>query len=172
MIHNLIIFVDNETNNAFYMKRIFIGMLLLAFSTSVFAQQTPNYELASRFTQKKIGQMVFSTSIRPNWFKESDKFWYSWRTPAGTNYYVVDAATGQKTELFNMEKLAMELTTIVRDPFDAQHIPMNDLKLKDDKTMSLNIKSKLCEPDSTFYFEYDIASRKLKTVKKGEKSYP
>ena len=172
MRHNLIIFVDNETNNAFYMKRIFIGMLLLAFSTSVFAQQTPNYELASRFTQKKIGQMVFSTSIRPNWFKESDKFWYSWRTPAGTNYYVVDAATGQKTELFNMEKLAMELTTIVRDPFDAQHIPMNDLKLKDDKTMSFNIKSKLCEPDSTFYFEYDIASRKLKTVKKGEKSYP
>lgn len=39
----------------------------------VYAQQTPvakaNYELAERFSAKKMGAMVFSTAVRPNWFK-------------------------------------------------------------------------------------------------------
>ena len=57
-----------------------------------------NYELASRFTAKKVGQMVFSTRIRPNWFKDSDKFWYSWKTSQGTHYYIVNPSSGSKTE--------------------------------------------------------------------------
>ena len=39
-----------------------------------------NYNLAERFSQKKVGQMVYSTRITPNWFAGSDRFWYSWKT--------------------------------------------------------------------------------------------
>ena len=47
--------------------------LLLCFAAS--AQQEPNYELAARFSQKQIAAMVFSTSVTPNWFRDSDRFW-------------------------------------------------------------------------------------------------
>jgi len=43
----------------------------------------PNYDLASRFSTKRVDRMVFSTRIKPNWFRDSDKFWYEWRTSKG-----------------------------------------------------------------------------------------
>ncbi|MFA6713055.1 MAG: S9 family peptidase, partial [Bacteroidales bacterium] len=119
------------------MKKIFLLFigLMLTFTT-VFAQQTPvtkpNYELADQFSAKKVNTMVFSTFLRPNWFKNSNKFWYEWKTPAGTQYYVVDPVLKTKKAVFDMDKLAMQLTEIVKDPFDAKHIPIRKLELKDD----------------------------------------
>ena len=77
--------------------------------------------------------MVFSTQITPNWFRDSDKFWYSWRTPQGTRYYIVDPVKGTRTEVFDMDRLAMQVTEFVRYPFEAKHIPIRDLRLKDDR---------------------------------------
>lgn len=102
---------------------------------------SPNYDLAARFSPKKVGKMVFSTSVRPNWFKNSDKFWYSYKTPQGTQYYIVDPSTGSKREIFNMAQLAAQLTEIVKDPFDAQNIPIQKLALKDDKKFTFEIRS-------------------------------
>ena len=141
-----------------------------------------NYELAERFSAKKLGQMVYSTRISPNWFRDSDKFWYSWKTADGTRYWIVDPVSGSKTEVFDMDRLAMQLTEIVRDPFDAQHIPFRKLELKDDKKFTFQIQStqdKVEKPDTTaaakpkkkgkpekkvYYFEYDIATRTLTDV--------
>ena len=64
---------------------------------------------------------------------------------------------------------------IVKDPFDAQHIPFMNLELKDDNTFTFSIKSTIDEPDTTadgkpgmkkkvFRFEYDIDSRELTDV--------
>ena len=49
-----------------------------------------NYALAERFSAKKVGQMVFSTRIVPNWFRDSDRFWYEWKDSRGTKYYLID----------------------------------------------------------------------------------
>ncbi|MBO8455973.1 MAG: prolyl oligopeptidase family serine peptidase [Bacteroidetes bacterium] len=134
----------------------------------------PNYALAERFSQKKISQMVFSTAVRPNWFRDSDRFWYSWKTPDGTKYYIVDARTGKKQEIFDMDRLAMQITQTVRDPFDAQHLPIEDMELKDDKKFTFSIKSTVDETDSSriekygkkkvFIFEYEISSGKLSDI--------
>ncbi len=144
----------------------------------------PNYELAAQFSAKKVAQMVHSTTIRPHWFKDSDKFWYEWKDADGTRYYIVDAATGQKTEAFDMERLAMDVTLAVKDPFDAQHLPLQKLKLKDDKKFTFEIKSSLPERDSlrierygkkkVFSFEYDIASKTLTDItgNEEEEKYP
>ena len=134
------------------MKRILI--LLLAVLAGVSAQgadapkQRPNYDLASQFSAKRISQMVFSTELSPNWFRDSDKFWYAWKTPAGTQYWIVDPETGTRTPAFDMEKLAMEITAITRDPFDAQHLPIEGLKLKDDKYFRFDIKGTQEVPDT------------------------
>lgn len=169
------------------MKKVLaMSALVLLMSTNAFAQQAPNYELAAQFSSKKISQMVFSTKITPNWFRDSDKFWYAWKTSAGTQYYIVDPAAGTKKAVFDMDKLAMELTTVVRDPFDAQHIPMTGMELKDDKVFRFDIKSTIDVPDTTakkpegpqkmtkktFHFEYDIASGKLTEYKPEEREYP
>lgn len=169
------------------MKKLTVVLALaLGMGANVFAQQAPNYELAAQFSQSKIAQMVFSTKITPNWFRDSDKFWYAWKTPSGTQYYIVDPATGSKKSVFDMDKLAMDLTSIVRDPFDAQHIPMTGVTLKDDKVFRFDIKSTLDVPDTTakkgngpqkmtkkvYHFEYDIATGKLSEYKPEKSEYP
>ena len=157
------------------MKRL---LPILALTLCVAASAQPaapqkvvkaNYAQAEQFTAKKMQQMVYSTRIRPNWFKNSDKFWYSWKTSEGTQYYIVDPATGKKTAVFDMAKLAREVSEITRDPYDAQHLPLR-LELKDDKTFQWDMKSKTEKRDSAgnttgkfveYRFYYDIASGKL-----------
>ena len=166
--------------------KYFIVTALALLCANAFAQ-TPDYEAAARFSQKAIARMVFSTTVTPNWFRDSDKFWYSYKTPSGTKYYIVDPVTGSKTEAIDMEKLAMEVTSIVRDPFDAQHLPLTGLELKDDKVFRFNVTSTRDVPDTTalkkdpkskktvkkvYHFEYDIASKKLSEYKPEEREYP
>ena len=155
-------------------------LILLALVTSLCASAqrpghesnkvtTANYDLAERFSQKKVGQMVYSTRITPHWFANSDRFWYSWKTAEGTKYWLVDPAAGRKSELFDLDKLAMQITEITRDPYDAAHLPLQ-LELKEDKYFQFDIKTKTEKKDSlgqgmgkfvTYRFYYDIASKKL-----------
>ena len=140
-----------------------------------------NYEAAAQFSTKRMQQMVKSTRIRPNWFASSDKFWYSWEITAGKQYYIVDAATGSKTPVFDMEKLARQLTEVTRDPYDAQHLPLR-LELKEDKFFQWDLESKTEKRDSTgattgkfvkYRFYYDIASQKLTwDTEEHEAEYP
>jgi dipeptidyl aminopeptidase/acylaminoacyl peptidase len=145
--------------------------------------------------------MVYSTQIRPNWFMNADKFWYSWKTSDGTRYWLVDAAGEKKTEIFDMPELAMQLTEIIKDPFDAKHIPIKDLKLKDDKFFTFDIESSRDKPRDTadtaktvkgerkeekktggkpekmvFHFEYDYKTSTLRDItaekEKEQKKYP
>ena len=156
------------------MRKI-LTVLALVASVSAAAQTGPvkvtkaNYAQAEAFTAKKVNQMVYSTRIRPNWFQHSDKFWYSWKTAEGTQYYIVDPATGSKTPVFDMAKLAREISEITRDPYDAQHLPLR-LEIKDDKYFQWDMTSKTEKRDSAgnttgkfleYRFYYDIASGKL-----------
>ncbi|MGE0092269.1 MAG: S9 family peptidase, partial [Bacteroidales bacterium] len=127
------------------MKKTLLTLTLFFAVIFVWGQQTPvttaNYDLAARFSPKKVSKLVFSTSVSPNWFKNSDKFWYTWQTPQGTFYYVVDPSTGRKTPLFDNATMAAQLTEIVKDPFDAQNIPIRRMKLVDDKIFTFEIQS-------------------------------
>ena len=167
------------------MKKILPILALVALTLSAAAQprnngQRPasnkvtkaNYELASRFSAKRVGQLVYSTRITPHWFANSDRFWYSWKDANGTKYYLVDPATGKKSELFDMDKLAMQITEITRDPYDAQHLPLQ-LELKEDKYFQFDITTKTEKKDTSakakgkgpqfvkYRFYYDIATKKL-----------
>ncbi|MCQ2147508.1 MAG: S9 family peptidase [Bacteroidales bacterium] len=61
---------------------------------------------------------------------------------------MVDPVSGQKTAVFDMDKLAMQLSEIVRDPYDAKHIPIANLKLKEDKYFTFSITSSREVPDT------------------------
>jgi dipeptidyl-peptidase-4 len=174
------------------MARKFVMQLLLSIMViSVTAQQAPvekaNYQLASRFSSSKISKMVFSTSVDPHWLKKSDRFWYMYETTNGRNWYIVDPVTAQKKQLFDNDRLAAELTKIVKDPFDAQHLLIDSLIfIKDENTIQFQVKSSLeveirdttarkdtaarrraggntppKKENKTFYFEYELGSGKL-----------
>lgn len=94
----------------------------------------PNYDLASRFMPEKIGKLVFDTSVTPHWFELSDRFWYSYETTDGRLYYIVDPAKKAKSPLWENAKIAATLSTLTNFPYDAQHLPIRNLKLVEKDT--------------------------------------
>ena len=69
----------------------------------------PNYTLAERFVPSAVSKLVFDMDVTPHWFELSDRFWYSYETPEGTRYWVVDPAKRTKTPLFDNAKVAAQL---------------------------------------------------------------
>ena len=146
--------------------------------------KTPNYALAERFSAKRVGQMVFSTTVKPEWFRDGNRFLYTWKTSEGTNYYIAEPATGTVKPVFDMEKLAMQITEIVKDPFEARHLPIRNLSIdpENDNVLRFDIQSSQEKKDTsknakteklTYHFKYDITSKKLTFNTKDEDSkYP
>ncbi|WP_210463166.1 S9 family peptidase [Rufibacter roseolus] len=166
------------------MRIVYTLALFLGASLGLFAQtgqpQKANYQLASRFSPKKLEKLIFTTSLDPHWLKQTDRFWYQYETSNGKNWYIVDPATKSKQAIFNTDQLAAAITTIVRDPFDAQHLPIENLKFtEDEKNVQFEVKSTIDQvkkdrldkkaADSlekkTFYFQYNLATRKLTELK-------
>ena len=162
------------------MKKILITILALAsFATAgMHAQERlPEYLQAEKFTQDKINTMLFSTTVDPHWFQKGNCFWYEYKTSDGTQWYVVDPSKKMKFPLFDRDELAAQLTEIVRDPYDAHHLPIRNLKAKEDgKTFTFEVTStKEVKNDKgkmekeVFYFSYDYPSQKLTHLKDKEK---
>jgi len=143
-----------------------------------------NYQAASRFSPNKLKKIVYSTAVDPHWLKLSNRFWYMYETPNGKEWYIVDPSVRKKRTLFNSATLAAEITNIIRDPFDAQHLPIENLKFsKDEKSITFEVKSTIDElkkerkdkkaADSMqkkiFYFNYELNAAKLTEVKNYEK---
>ena len=127
------------------MKKILFlfACLLVGFSSTA---QEPvfkgNYELAARFSPEKVKKMIFSTSVDPHWMKKSARFWYSYETSQGKKWVLVDPVKRIKQPLFDTAILAAELTKAVKDPFDGQHLKLDDLKLlEDENTLQFTVKS-------------------------------
>ncbi len=125
-------------------------IICLIFIVNLQAQNTPkpNYALAARFSPDNINKMVFSTSVSPHWLKNSDRFWYVYETSEGKKWYIVDPMKGTKTELFDNNKIAAQMSSLTGDPFDALHLDIDKLKfIKNETTLQWEVKSKLVEVD-------------------------
>jgi dipeptidyl aminopeptidase/acylaminoacyl peptidase len=155
-------------------KQLFLA--LFALPLFLFGQQRANYDLAARFSPKKLDKMIFSLSVDPHWLKQSNKFWYVYETSEGKQWMIVDPTKNEKKQMFDKEQLAAALTKIVKDPFDAQHLPIDSLKfIKDENWIQFEIKSTIDidKPGATkkdakpekikkvFYFEYNLNTAQL-----------
>ncbi|HXT72648.1 MAG TPA: hypothetical protein VN785_02225, partial [Candidatus Angelobacter sp.] len=101
----------------------------------------PNYQLAARFVESNTATLVFDTEVRPHWFELSDRFWYSYETPEGTHYWVVDPLRRTKTALFDNAKVAAQLSMLTNYPYDAQHLPIKALRLvKQDTALQFDVE--------------------------------
>ena len=133
-----------------------------------------DYALAQRFAGSKLRNMLFSTTVDPHWTPDGNAFWYSYKTGEGTKWYFVDPAKGSRTALFDHDKLAAQLTEIVRDPYTAANLPIRNLEPSaDGRTFTFEVTSSQdAKADTTanakkpakgekevFYFSYDRPNR-------------
>ena len=154
-----------------------------------------NFQLAARFAPYKARDLVHSTSVAPRWIGETNRFWYQWENSDGTFYYVVDPARGTKRQIFDNNRIAAELTRIVKDPFDGQHLPIRNIEFIDENTIQFEVPSTVDEdiPDEeaevgeeqedeererpsrpktrkkVFHFEYDVNTQTLRELEDFEK---
>lgn len=93
-----------------------------------------NYELAARWTPTRVAKLVFDLSVEPRWLKTGDRFWYSYETPQGKSWYLVDPAARSRRPLFDRAKMAADLTRILLTPYDAQHLPIKTIRFVKNET--------------------------------------
>ncbi|MCF8406511.1 MAG: S9 family peptidase [Chitinophagaceae bacterium] len=164
--------------------RKYLQTLLLLIPFFAMSQQKANYTLAARFSPKKLEKMIFSLAVDPHWLKQSNKFWYTFETSEGKQWNIVDPIKNEKKAMFNRDKLAAELTKIIKDPFDGQHLPIDSIKfIKDENWIQFEVKSSIeinkevevkknkeedikkeTKPEKvkkTFYFEYNLLTEQL-----------
>ncbi|MEP0713700.1 DPP IV N-terminal domain-containing protein [Algoriphagus sp.] len=169
------------------MKQTLLAFAFLLTWTTGFSQEQVyegNYEMAARFSPEKMKRMVFSTSVSPHWLKKSDRFWYEYETSEGRNWYLVDPVKKTKSQLFDKDKLAMEITRITKDPVDGQHLKLESLKfLEDENTIRFKVKGteEVLKKDwaeikakdkskkdsmekKTFVFHYTISNQQLTEI--------
>jgi len=158
------------------MRKLLI-LFVIVISYAATAQQKANYQLAARFSPKKLDKMIFSLNVDPHWLKNGDRFWYMYETTEGKKWYIVDAAKGEKKLLFDNDRLASKISAIVKDPFDAKHLGLDSMRfVKDENWIQFEVKStqeiekkdttskkdaKPVKEKKTFYFEYNINTEEL-----------
>ena len=151
-----------------------------------------NFEMAARFAPYKVRDLLHSTRVQPRWVGDTQKFWYQWENSGGTHYYLVDPERGTKTEIFDNDRIAAELTRITRDPWDAQHLPIRAIRFIDEGTIQFDVQSSQEEEveeeedeedveedqeeeqqrgrgrprmrPKVHHFEYDVATRTLREL--------
>jgi dipeptidyl aminopeptidase/acylaminoacyl peptidase len=88
---------------------------------------------------------------------------------------IVDPVKNEKKAMFDKDQLAAALTRIIKDPFDAQHLPIDSLKfIKDENWIQFEVKSSIeidkpgAKKDAkaekikkVFYFEYNLNTAQL-----------
>jgi len=138
-------------------------------------------------------ELIYSTSVAPRWIEGTERFWYEWETSDGKFFYIVDPVAGSKRALFDRERIAAELTRITRDPWDAQHLPIREIKFIDANTLQFEVESSQDEEKEdeeveddeqeqeergdrsrertkkkVFHFEYDVNTQMLRELEDWE----
>ena len=152
---------------------VLTGLCLSARQEADAQARIPEYVQAEKFTQDKLNTMLFSTTVDPHWFRKGNCFWYEYKTSEGKFWYVVDPSAKTKKPLFDRDEMASQLTEIVKDPFEARHLPILNLKAGEDgRTFTFEVtstKDKKEDKDKkgkkggkeVFYFSYDYPTGKL-----------
>lgn len=128
-------------------------LLLMVFCIAgIVRAQKADFRTAEKFRQ--IAEEVGSLRVEPHFLKDSDKFWYFYKTGDGVNYYFVDPAKRKKDFLFDNVYLTEELTKLTSKPYHYKNLPVKDIRFKkDERTVMFKVED--------FNYEYDLYTRKL-----------
>ena len=124
------------------MRKTILFVLLAFLALPAVSQHKANFKAAEKFKSTNIRKMLKSTRVNPRWFKDSDKFWYTYTTTQGKNFYVVDPAKKSKSLMFENKDFAAQLSELTRKPWNHRDLDLKALKLKDDnRTLTFMVDS-------------------------------
>jgi dipeptidyl-peptidase 4 len=141
--------------------RALIGAILTAASTASAQQQRANianWTLSNMFADTAtMRRVTYSSSVTPNWINGGDSLWYSWRDHVGCSFLVAYPKTKAKTPMFDHARLASQLSTLHKKPFDPARLPFNAVTFaKDAKSVTFNVESQR--------YEWTFATQELKSL--------
>ncbi len=124
---------------------ILVATCALFVTTGIsFAQQrsytADDYAHAEKFMGYNTNPMVYH-AVRPAWLP-GDRVWFRDVGPDGTEFVIVDAASGKREPAFDHAKLAAALSTAAsaQTPYSANKLPFNDIELSEDgKSVSVTV---------------------------------
>jgi hypothetical protein len=117
-----------------------------------------DYARAEKWMGYNTNPLVFRAGVRPAW-QGDGRFWYRVTTPEGTEFVMVESASGTKSPAFDHAKLAAALSAAAGAKYDAHHLPFTDFELSaDGQTISFSAQRRRwkcdlaadkCSPDGT-----------------------
>lgn len=114
------------------MKRIFLLLFVVLTTHSVIcAQQKADYSSANKFYGRTINNLnlLGSTTVFPNFFKNDNRFWYSYYTKDGKMFYYVDPKAKKIEPLFNNQKMTEGLCQIFNVAYDPKSLPIPPMNM-------------------------------------------
>src|SRR6185295_19206468 len=131
-----------------------IATLILLIALPAIAQ-TPaavtdaDYARAEKWMGYNTNPLVFRAGARPVW-QGDGRFWYRVTTPEGTEFVMVESASGTKAPAFDHAKLAAALSAAAGAKFDAHRLPFTEFELSPDgQTISFSAQRRRWKCDLT-----------------------
>ena len=118
------------------MKFLSFSFFAVLFSFNGIAQQTPSltakdYDHAASFLAFNTQKYIDHSSVRPHWVS-GDKFWYRDLNADGSEFILVNPATGKRTAAFDQQKLAASLSAATGKKYEAEMLPFETFSFSDD----------------------------------------
>lgn len=111
------------------MKKLPIGFICLAclWSLALHGQERANYKAADQFLVSNAGSLIYSKEVKPNYLPGSDRFWFSYKTSRGTDYYLVDPRKGKMEPLFDKRQLAAQISELTGKACDTANLSISPM---------------------------------------------
>jgi dipeptidyl aminopeptidase/acylaminoacyl peptidase len=91
-----------------------------------------DYSRAERFLQWNTARMVAGDSVRPEWFKDGNRFWYRNKTGSGADYVVIDPVRNTRQLLFDNARLAAAMSVARDTAYDPHRLPFARFEFTND----------------------------------------
>ena len=116
-----------------------------------------NWTLADKFSNQQLQSVLYTTNLQPRWVGQKDSLWYNWRDRFGSKYYLVVPRTKAKVPLFDHVKMATQLSTLHRRPYEPNNLPNSLANGSFDSTGKI-----FRFTVDTMRYEWDLAAATLK----------
>lgn len=121
-----------------------------------------DYERADSY-RSKLKNLVYNAVDRPNWIKESNRFWYRVHTRRGDMFFLVDAEKKTKKPVFDHKKLVQDLAKATGKKVKPDSLPFRTIKfVKNTQVVSFKAYG--------YRWTYDLKTKRLKKGEEAEES--
>lgn len=143
------------------MKKLLTLFAVCMITGTLIAQQA-NFRAAEKYSTANLRPTTGDMSLNfggaganAGWIGDFDIFWYSFRTPAGKNFYYVDAAKKTKRQLFDSKYMAAQMQLLVKKNYNFRDLPLRDIEFEEKSATRFTFVA------DSIKFLYDITTSKL-----------